>query len=42
MSRSDFSFDSVQIMYYKRHKVNFKHGNSYIDSPDRMQNKKQL
>ena len=34
MRRSDFIFDSVQQMYYKCHKVNFKFGGSYIDSPD--------
>ena len=26
MKGSDFTFDSVQLMYYKCHKVNFKHG----------------
>ena len=26
INRSDFIFDSVQIMYYKCHKVNFNHG----------------
>ena len=31
--RSHFIFDSVQLMYYKCHEVNFKHGDSYIDSP---------
>ena len=34
MGGSDFIFDSVQLMYYKCHKVNFKRGGSYIDSPD--------
>ena len=29
MRGSDFIFDSVQLMYYKRHKVYFKHGGSY-------------
>ena len=32
MKRSHFIFDSVQLMYYKCHKVNFKRGGSYIDS----------
>ena len=27
-------------MYYKCHKVNFKHGGSYIDSPDWIKKKK--
>ena len=31
---SDFIFDSVQLMYCKCHKVHFKYGGSYIDSPD--------
>ena len=34
MKRSDFNFDSVQLMYYKCHKVNFKRGASYISSSD--------
>ena len=31
---SDFIFDLVQPLYYKCHKINFKRGGSYIDSPD--------
>ena len=31
---SDIVFDSVQLMYYKYHQVNFTHGDLYIDSPD--------
>ena len=34
MRESDFIFDSVQLMYYKCHKVNFRRGGSYIDPPD--------
>ena len=34
MKGTDFIFDSVQLKYYKCHKVNFKHGGSYVDSPD--------
>ena len=34
MRGSDFIFDSVQLMYYKCHKVNLKHGGSYTDFPD--------
>ena len=34
MRGSDYIFDSVQLMYYKCHKVNFKRGGSHIDSPD--------
>ena len=33
MRESDF-FYSVQMMYYKCHKVNFRLGGSYNDSPD--------
>ena len=31
---SNFIFDSVQLMYYKYYKVNFRRDGSYIDSPD--------
>ena len=34
MRGSDFIFDSVQMMNYKCHKVNFRRGGSYIQSPD--------
>ena len=40
MRRSDFIFDSVQLMYYKCHKVNFGCGDSYIDSLDWIKKKK--
>ena len=40
MRGSDFIFDSVQPMYYKCHKVNYKRGGSYIDSPNWIKNKK--
>ena len=30
---SDFTFDSIQLLYYKCYMINFKHGESYIDSP---------
>ena len=40
MRRSDFIFDSVQLMYYKCHKVCFKRDGSHIDCPDWIQNKK--
>ena len=30
----DFIFNSVQLTYYKCHKVNFRRGCSYIDSPE--------
>ena len=34
MKRSGFIFESVQLLYYKCHKINFKRGGSYIDSSD--------
>ena len=36
----DFVFDSVQLMYYKGHKVNFKRGGSYVDYPGWIKKKK--
>ena len=39
MRGSDFIFGSNQLMYYKCHKINFKGGGSYIDSPDWIKNK---
>ena len=41
MKRSDFIFDSVQLLYYKRHKVKFSRGGSSIDSPDCIKKKKE-
>ena len=40
MRGSDFIFDSVQLLYYKCHRVNFILGGSYIDSPDWIKKKK--
>ena len=40
MKESDFIFDSVQLMYYKRHKVSFIRVGSYVDSPDQIKKKK--
>ena len=34
MRGKEFIFDSVQLMHYKCHRVNFRCGGSYIDSPD--------
>ena len=42
MRRSDFIFDSVQLMYYKCYKMNFKRGGSYVDSPDWIKKKKTI
>ena len=40
ISGSNFIFDCVRLLYYKRHKINFKWDRSYIDSPDWMKNQK--
>ena len=40
MRGSNFIFDSMQILYYKYHKVNFSCDGSYIDSPDWIKKKK--
>ena len=40
MRGNDFIFDSVQKMYYKCHKLNFRRGGSYIDYPDQIKKKK--
>ena len=41
MKGSDFIFDSVQLIYYQKcSKVNFKRGDSYIDSPGWIKKKK--
>ena len=42
MRGSDFVFDSVQLMYCKCHKVNFRCGGSYIDSPHWIKKKKAM
>ena len=40
MRRSNLIFDSVQLLYYKCHKIKFKRGGSYIDSTDWIKNEK--
>ena len=40
MNRTNFIFDSAQLMYCKRHKVNFKRASLYIDFPDCIKMKK--
>ena len=37
---SDSILNSVQLLYCKCHKINFKRGGSYIDSPDWIKKKK--
>ena len=34
MRSNEFVFDYVQLLYYKCHKINPNHGESYIGSPD--------
>ena len=41
MKGSNFFIDSVEMIYYKCHKVNFRSGGSYIDSPYWIKNKEQ-
>ena len=40
MKSSDFIFDGVTVLHYKYHKINLKRGDSDIDSPDWIKNKK--
>ena len=40
MRGSEFVFDYVQLLYYKCHKINFNHGESFINSPYWIKNKK--
>ena len=40
MKGKDFIFDSVQLMYYKCHKVSFKCSGSYIVSQKQKSNNK--
>ena len=40
MKDSEFVFDYVHLLYYKCHKINPNRGESYIDFPDWIKNKK--
>ena len=40
MKGSSFTFDHVDLLHWKCHKVNLNCGGSYIDSPDWRKNKK--
>ena len=40
MKGSTFIIDCVHLLYYKRHKINFKRDGSYVDSLDWIKNKK--
>ena len=41
MRGSKFNFDSVDLLYYHLQKISLKRGQSYIDSPEWLKNKKQ-
>ena len=40
MKRSDLVFDSVDVLYYKLHKISLNRGGSYVDSPNWLKDKK--
>ena len=40
MKGSKFVFDSVDLLYYKLHEINLNRGESYIDSPSWIKNKR--
>ena len=40
MRGSEFVFDSVDLLYYKLHKISLNRGGSYIGSPEWLKNKK--
>lgn len=40
MKSTDFTFDCVDLLHYKYHKINLNHGRSYIYSPNLTKNKK--
>ena len=39
MKKSDFVFDSVDVLFYELHKISLNRGVSYIDSPKWLKNK---
>ena len=40
MKGSNFAFDSIDLLYYKFHKISLNRGRSHIDSPEWIKNKK--
>ena len=40
MKGSEFVVDSVDLLYYKLHKISLNRGGSYINSPEWLKNKK--
>ena len=39
MRSSDLIFDCVHLLHYECHKINPNHGESYLNSPERIKNK---
>ena len=42
MDKSEFAFDSVDLLYYLLHKISLKRGKSYIKSPEWLENKRAI
>ena len=42
MNGSEFVFKSVDLLYYHLHKISLKRGESYIDSPEWLKDKKAI
>ena len=40
MKGSEFVFDSIDLLYYKCHKITLNCGDSYVDFPEWLKNKK--
>ena len=40
MKGSEFVFDSVDLLYYKLHKISVNRSGTYVDSPKLLENKK--
>ena len=40
MKEREYIFDSIDLLYYKLHKISLNRGGSYIDSPKRLKDKK--
>ena len=40
MKVNEFIFDNIDSLYYKLHKTSLNRGGSFIDSPERLKNKK--
>ena len=40
MRKSEFVYDSIDLLYYHLQKIGLKKGGSYIDSPEWLKNKK--